>query len=156
MTTELLRLVVPVNGSRGDERALEVAGKLAVNRPVAATLVYVVEVLQSMPLDAELPEELERGEQVLARAEALAGHHLPASNQIVSTDLLQARSAGSAIVDEAIERHADLVVMSTVRRSKHGKLTSGETSNFVMLNAPCEVIAIRLDPELESRGRRTP
>ncbi len=139
-----LRIIVPVNGSSGDARALALIGDLVHRQPVAITLIYVVEVLQSMPLDAELPAEIDRGEAVLGRAEELAKSLVSAKADRLTTDLLQARSAGAAIVDEAIERNADAIVMSTTVRQKHGKTSLGETSAYVLKNAPCEVIAVRL------------
>jgi nucleotide-binding universal stress UspA family protein len=108
------------------------------------TLIYVVEVQQSMPLDAELPVEIDRGEQILRRAEDIAKTIFKQKNERISTDLLQARSAGAAIVDESIERHADAIVISTASRVKHGKIGIGETAAYVLKNAPCEVIVVRL------------
>jgi nucleotide-binding universal stress UspA family protein len=138
------RIIVPVNGSSGDARALALIGDLVHRQPVALTLIYVVEVLQSMPLDAELPAEIDRGETVLNRAEELAKSLVSQKADRLTTDLLQARSAGAAIVDEAIERNADAIVMATTVRPKHGKTTLGETSAYVLKNAPCEVIVVRL------------
>src|SRR5215212_10693450 len=107
------RIIVPVNGTSGDARALALIGDLVNRQPVAITLIYVVEVLQSMPLDAELPAEIDRGELVLGRAEELAKALVSPKSDRLTTDLLQARSAGAAIVDEAIERTADAIVMAT-------------------------------------------
>lgn len=138
------RVIVPVNGSSGDARVLALIGDLIHRQPVAITLIYVVEVLQSMPLDAELPAEIDRGELILGRAEELAKQLVSAKADRLTTDLLQARSAGAAIVDEAIERNADAILMATTVRQKHGKTTLGETSAYVLKNAPCEVIVVRL------------
>lgn len=143
MPAHYQRLLVSVNGTAGDERALSVVGSLVHRHPVAVTLIYVVEVLQSMPLDAELPTEIERGETILSRAEEIARHGLEHRLDNVMTELLQARSAGAAIVDEAIDRHVDAIVLAAMNRIKHGKHTLGETVNYVLKNAPCEVIVIR-------------
>ena len=137
------RLLVPVNGSDGDLRVLEIVGQLVHKHPTSITLIYVVEVLQSMPLDAELPAEIDRGEKVLSRAEKTALTQLVHKLDNVSTELLQARSAGSAIVDEAIERRVDAIVMAADLKTKHGRPSTGETTAYVFRNAPCEVIVIR-------------
>jgi len=144
MPSSYQRLIVPVNGSSGDARALTLVGDLVDRHQVAITLIYVVEVQQSMPLDAELPAEIDRGELVLGRAEELAKSLITQKVDRLTTDLLQARSAGAAIVDEAIERNADAIVMATTSRVKHGKVHLGETSAYVLKNAPCEVIVVRL------------
>jgi nucleotide-binding universal stress UspA family protein len=144
MSTSYERILVPVDGSQGDERVMSLVAELVHQHQVSITLIYVVEVQQAMPLDAELPDEIDRGELILHRAQqfALSRPHHKLSE--VTTDLLQARSAGAAIVDEAIERRADAIVMAAVNRTIHGKVTMGETVNYVLKNAPCEVIAIRV------------
>ena len=138
------RIIVPVNGSNGDARVLALVGDFVHRQQAAITLIYVVEVQQSMPLDAELPAEIDRGEAVLGRAEELAKSLVSPKLDRLTTDLLQARSAGAAIVDEAIERNADAIVMATTIRTKHGKIQLGETTGYVLKNAPCEVIVVRL------------
>ena len=60
------------------------------------------------------------------------------------TELLQARSAGAAIVDEAIDRNADMILLASTLRRKYGRVTTGETIAYVLKNAPCEVILVRL------------
>lgn len=137
------RIIIPVSGGPEDDRAIDLVGELAQRHPTSITLVYVVEVQQAMPLDAELPEAVERGEEVLARAEQLTRQRLPTSVDLISTDLLQARSAGAAIVDEAMEQNADAILMATTISIKYGKQAIGEAASYVIKNAPCDVILIR-------------
>lgn len=151
---EVRRLLVPVKGVDGDARILERVAQFAAKTPVALTLIYVVEVSQSMPLDAELPAEIEHGEKVLHLAEALARQYQARGTKFerINTELLQARSAGPAIVDEAIERGTDDIIMSACIRRKHGKTSAGETVGYVLKNAPCEVIIVRLAPREKDLG----
>ena len=137
------RLLVPVNGTEGDRRVLEILSNVVQKQAVGITLIYVVEVPQSMPLDAELPAEIDKGEAVLQAAEAFAKQRLGQKGDLVMTELLQARSAGAAIVDEAIERNADAIVMAATNRVRFGKTTIGETALYILRNAPCEVIVVR-------------
>ena len=155
---EMRRLLVPVKGTGGDARVLALVGQLAARQPVSITLIYVVEVQQSMPLDAELPAEIEHGEHVLREAEVAAHAGLGSTDkhQRIVTELLQARSAGAAIVDEAIERGSDAIVMAARIRKRHGKTTSGDTVSYVMKNARCEVIVVRLAPDPSQLGGRLP
>ncbi|MFL5761775.1 MAG: universal stress protein [Thermomicrobiales bacterium] len=146
MAPHFQRLLVPVNGTAGDDRALAIVGALVHKEPVHVTLVYVIEVKQSMPLDAELPSEIEKGEAILQRAEQLALQRPGARSDLVLAELLQARTAGAAIVDEAIERKADAIVMAVRNHHRQGKITLGETVEYVLKNASCEVMAIRVPP----------
>lgn len=143
------RIIIPVSGGPEDDRAIDLVGELAQRHPTSITLVYVVEVQQAMPLDAELPEAVARGEDVLARTEQLTRQRLPTSVDLISTDLLQARSSGSAIVDEAIEQNANLILMATAITIKYGKQVTGEAASYVIKNAPCDVIFIRSANDLE-------
>ncbi|HEU0164507.1 MAG TPA: universal stress protein [Thermomicrobiales bacterium] len=137
------RILVPVSGAESDQRLLTLVEKIARKQNAFVTIVYVVEVQQSMPLDAELPAEIERGEQVLRDAEKLGLTCVDGKTSMLSTELLQARSAGAAIVDEAIDRNADVIMMGATIRKKYGKATIGETVDYVLKNAPCEVFIIR-------------
>lgn len=143
------RIIIPVSGGPQDDRAIDLAGELAQRHPTNITIVYVVEVQQAMPLDAELPEAVARGEDILARAHELTRQRLPTSADLISTDLLQARSAGAAIVDEAIEYNADLILMATSIVIRYGKQVTGEASAYVIRNAPCDVILIRSASDLQ-------
>ncbi len=142
------RIIIPVSGGAEDDRAIELVGELAQRHPTSITLVYVVEVQQAMPLDAELPEAVARGEDVLVHTERITRLRLPTSVDLISTDLLQARSSGAAIVDEAIEQNADLILMATSITIKYGKQVIGEAASYVIKNAPCDVILIRSASDL--------
>jgi nucleotide-binding universal stress UspA family protein len=143
------RIIIPVSGGPEDDRAIDLVGELAQRHPTNITLVYVIEVQQAMPLDAELPEAVARGEDVLARAEQQTRQRLPTSVDLISTDLLQARSAGAAIVDEAIEQNADVILMATAISIKYGKQVTGDAASYVIKNAPCDVILIRSASDLQ-------
>lgn len=141
--TSPLRLVVYLTGGPEDARLLEVIRQKSERPSTHITLTYVVEVQQSMPLDAELPAEILRGEQVLREAERFATNCVGGKRENVATELLQARVAGAAIVDQAIDENADAIILACSIRKKHGKFMISDAVQYVMLNAPCEVHVIR-------------
>jgi nucleotide-binding universal stress UspA family protein len=143
------RLVVPVAGSATDDRVLDILPQLLSGDGAMVTFLFVVEVPQSMPLDAELPAEVDAGERALRHAETSARRTLPARTTHVLSELLQARAIGPAIVDEAIDRNADAIIMTAAIHRKHGRPTLGGTIEHVLLHAPCEVVVIRIAPGLE-------
>jgi nucleotide-binding universal stress UspA family protein len=147
------RLVVPVAGSDIDSRVLDILPDLFSNTGGTVTFLFVVEVPQSMPLDAELPIEIEEGEHALRTAESIARKTLPNRSTHIVTELLQARSVGPAIVDEAIERAADAIVMTAAIHRKHGRPILGETTEYVLLHAPCEVVVIRTVADVSEKRR---
>ena len=137
------RILVPVHGNEGDFRAIELAGLLASRKSAEVTLVYVVEVKQALPLDADMPQAVANGEAALERASAYARQRAEHKIQKVVPELLQARSAGAAIVDEAIERDIDVIVMASHNRQHFGRVSVGDTVPYILKNAPCEVIVAR-------------
>ncbi len=138
-------MLVPILGDSSDQQALELAASVAESQGTHLSLIYVVEVAQEFPLEADLPREIEAAERALNAASAYASKVFNGTQPVVHPELLQARSAGPAIVDEAIEHHADVIVMALRNQRKHGQSTVGETVPYVLKNAPCEVL-IRRQP----------
>lgn len=133
-------VLVPVDGSPASFDALALACLLAKRHKGTVYAVYVIEVARTMPLDAEMTEEAELGEDVLARAEQLADDMDYREN--VFGELLQARDAGHAIVDEATERGVSAIVMGVSYSRELGE-ELGPAAHFVLKNAPCQVILCR-------------
>jgi nucleotide-binding universal stress UspA family protein len=97
--------------------------------------VHVIEVRRSLPLDAELSDEASSGEDVLTRAERVAAD----ADFRIEGELLQAREAGHAIVDEAMERGVDLILMGAEHKSAMGEYQMGRLTQYVVKAAPCGV-----------------
>jgi len=132
---QLETILVPVKGTPADE---DVIRQAALSAKRSRALVYVVHVLvvkQELPLTAELPDEIQNGEMVLGAAEKLVREY----GVEVETSILQARSAAVAIVEEATERKADLIMMAVTYRSRLGEFNMGRTVPYILKNAPCRV-----------------
>ena len=100
-------ILVPVTHNPASIEAVTVACQLARQRKSKVLAVHVIEVLRSLPLNAEMEVEARRGEQLLRKAEEAAAH----AGLHISGQLVQAREAGQAIVDEARDQNADVIVM---------------------------------------------
>lgn len=132
---EARRILVPVNGTAADQSALELAAMVAQKTKARIFAVFVIRVARSLPLDADIDGETRQGELVLESAVALARK----AGVQIETDLLQSRELGSAIVDEAVERACDLVIMGVLNERKFGEFDLGQTAAYVLENAPCRV-----------------
>lgn len=133
------RVLVPINGGPGDEHALRAAIGLTRRSRGPIYAIYVVEVPQALPLDADMTAEIERGEAAFARCEGLcSGERVQ-----IESEMLQARAAGAAIVDTAEERGVDLIVMSVEGRDRRGEFSIGRTAMYVLRYARCEVCVLR-------------
>ena len=58
--------------------------------------------------------------------------------------LLQARDVGAALVDEATEQRADMLILGLPYRKRFGgDFAIGRTIPYVLKNAPCAVWVVR-------------
>jgi nucleotide-binding universal stress UspA family protein len=123
-----------------DETIVRLSATLA--RPTHAELVavHVVEIDWTLPLDADVAGESEDAQRALDMAEEAAED----AGSSLETVLLQARDVGAAIVDEAAERGADLIVLGLPYRTRFGgDFDMGRTVPYVLKNAPCAVSVVR-------------
>jgi nucleotide-binding universal stress UspA family protein len=135
----LQRVLVPIGGNEADAIALRFACDAARKSHAQVFVIYVIEVQRSLPLDAELVPEAQKGEDILARAEEVSRD----MDYQLESELLQAREVGPAIVDEAINRGADLIVMGLPYKRRFGEFTIGSTVPYVLKNAPTPVWIFR-------------
>ena len=134
------RTILALNGSPSDARIVRLAAELA--KPTKAELVgvHVVEIDWTLPLGADISERSDEAQLILDSADGLAeslGVRMEAA-------LIQARDVGAAIVDEAVEREADLLVVGLAYRKRFGgDFAIGRTVRYVLKNAPCAVWVVR-------------
>lgn len=98
--------------------------------------VSVVAIKRALPLDAEIDSEIQRAEDVLDKVQSVAEEE----EFEIETDVIQAREVGPAIVDEAVERGVDLIVMGIVYKRQFGQFSLGDVVPYVLKNSPCPVI----------------
>jgi nucleotide-binding universal stress UspA family protein len=134
------RVVVAVNGGSSDERIVRIASELARPTKAQVVAVHIVEIGWSLPLDADVASRSDEAQRVLDIVEGTAEHE----HVRLETVLLQARDVGAAIVDEASERGADLLVLGLPYKKRFGgDFAIGRTVPYVLKNAPCAVMVIR-------------
>ena len=134
------RVVVALNGGACDDRIVRIVVETA--RPMKAEIVaiHVVEIDWTLPLDANVADRSESAQRVLDSAEGIA-ERLRGTLEPV---LVQARDVGAAIVDEAVERGADLLIVGLPYRKRFGgDFAIGRTVPYVLKNAPCAVWVVR-------------
>lgn len=132
-------VLVPVNGTPVSYEALSLACNLAKRNKGKVYAVYVIEVSRTLALDAEMIPEAQQAEDVLVRSEELAAE----LDYKLEGEILQARDAGHAIVDEAIERDVSAVILGVGYDRPMGEFELGATARYVVEHAPCQVILLR-------------
>ena len=130
------QILVPIVGSRITDEMMVLACQLATEKKSSIDGLYVIEVPLNLPLDARLTAERDKADRVLATAARLADSFKVKFTPHVVT----ARQAGKAIVEEAIDRRSEVIILGTTRKRRIGNLVFGRTSDFVLDHAPCEVL----------------
>lgn len=136
---ESSKLLASVIGGKTDEGVIKLACSIARKNKGKIYVVHVIEVKRALPLDAAMGPEIEKGDKILARAQTIAD----TLDCEVVTDLLQAREAGPALVDEAVERGVDLIIMGMEYKRRFGEFDLGSAVPYVLKNAPCRVLVWR-------------
>jgi nucleotide-binding universal stress UspA family protein len=134
------KILVPVVGSKVDGEAMKLACLLAKKEKDKEKgniwAVSVVAIKRSLPLDAEIDSEIRRAEDILDQVQSIAEEE----EIKIETDVLQAREVGPALVDEAVERGVDLIVMGIIYKRQFGQFSLGDVVPYVLKNSPCPVI----------------
>ena len=134
------RAILALAGGPCDDRIVELSADLGRATRGELVGVHVVEVGWSMPLDADIAARSEEAQRILDRAELNAENRKTRLEPV----LLQAREVGAALVDEATEREADLLVVGLPYRKRFGgDFAIGRTIPYVLKHAPCEVWVVR-------------
>jgi nucleotide-binding universal stress UspA family protein len=129
-------ILVPVSGTGADIETVKLACRLAKKDKGKVFAVSVVAIKRALPLDAEIESEVKKAEEILDKAEAVAGEE----DYEIETDVLQAREVGPAIVDEAVERGVSLILMGVTYKKSFGQFSLGNVVPYVLKNSPCPVI----------------
>jgi len=136
------RAVVALNGGSSDSRIVRLVADEARHAKAEVVAVHVLEIDWTLPLDADIAGNSDEVQRVLDSAEAVAEEYKVRLEPV----LLQARDVGAAIVDETVERGADLLVVGLPYRKRFGgEFAIGRTIPYILQNAPCAVWVVR-DP----------
>ena len=134
------RAVVALNGGPSDGRIVRLAAGVARQWKAKLVAVHVVEIDWTQPLDADVAGQSEEVQRVLDLAEETAEE----CNYVIEPVLLQARDVGAALVDEATEQEADILILGLPYRKRFGgDFAIGRTVPYVLKNAPCAVWVVR-------------
>lgn len=139
-TAQFHRAVLALNGGASDARIVRLVASTATKTKAELIAVHVVEIDWTLPLDADIAGRSEDVQRVLDSAEEVA----EAFKVKLEPVLLQARDVAAAIVDEATERGADLLVVGLPYRKRFGgEFAIGRTIPYILQNAPCSVWVVR-------------
>jgi nucleotide-binding universal stress UspA family protein len=135
----LSRILVPMKLGLIGEEMIATAVKLAQERGSDVEALHVIRMPMSKSLDALAdPAEEERAVESLEEARLLGDDH----GVVVRGSTVRARSIGEAILQEAIEKDVDLIVLGSAPRWRRQSRFFSPTVEYVLRNAPCEVLVV--------------
>jgi nucleotide-binding universal stress UspA family protein len=134
------RILVAVNGTPNCENMFRWACHMAKEAKGELYAIHVIEVPLEFSLEVEIKEDIDRGEEILTRAEVIASEEKYKKLQARS---VRARQAGPAIVLESVDRQMDLVVVGVPYHYSFGSCLLGATASYIFDNASCQVMLWR-------------
>ena len=132
------RVLVPMKLGPIGEEMVATAVALAKERDASVDALFVILVPLDELLDAPMLDKEEQAAASLAEA-ALLGEENGVRVQSVT---VRARSIGKAIVDQAAEGEADLIVLGSSPRWRRQSAFFSPTVDYVLRHAPCEVLVV--------------
>jgi len=138
-------IAIVINGAKLDSDLIYLGCQMAKGAKRKVHFVHVIEVPRTLPLKAVLTEESERADKLLSEAMEIA-HRV---NCEAVAEVVQARDAGSAIVDEAKDHHCALLLIGLVRCVNKPQQDLSKAISYILANAPCRVWLVQ-DPPHDS------
>lgn len=131
-----MELMVCFDGSKAANHALHVAKKRA--KQLKAKIILVTSMVGSKDVSAKA---YDTAEKFLQRTKSEV-----TKEDISCETLLSVRNltTGENIIRIAKEKGMDEVYIGIKKHSKVGKLLFGSTAQYVILNAPCPVVTVKL------------
>jgi basic amino acid/polyamine antiporter, APA family len=136
---EFRSILVPIAPGYASDEAMDFACRLAAERRASIVAFTAIEVPLDLPLDAELPEDVREANEQLDEARAIGDSY----GVRVIGRIARTRNIGRAIVDEAIRRNSEIIVMAGPRRmrlQRGRRQIFGDAVDFVLRHAPCRVM----------------
>jgi basic amino acid/polyamine antiporter, APA family len=138
---EFRSILVPIAPGYPSDEAMDVACRLAAERRASIVALTAVEVPLDQPLDAYLPEEVLEANAQLDEARAIGESY----GVRVIGRIARTRNIGRAIVDEAMRRGSEIIVMAGPRRVRlqgGRRQIFGDAVDFVLRHAQSRVMIV--------------
>jgi APA family basic amino acid/polyamine antiporter len=136
---EFRSILVPIAPGYASDEAMDFACRLAAERRASIVAFTAILVPLDQPLDAALPDDVREANEQLDEARAIGDSY----GVRVIGRIARTRNIGRAIVDEAVRRNSEIIVMAGPRRvrlQRGRRQIFGDAVDFVLRHAPCRVM----------------
>jgi universal stress protein A len=140
-------ILVAIDFSGETDRILSKALAMATAPKAKVSLIHVVEYSPYLfPPDTPLPIDFDLEEQFIERANQRLDELVQHNDLARASRFVVAGSPTLEIVRVAVEQAVDLIVIGS--HGRHGlQRILGSTASGVLHMAPCDVLAVRIEPE---------
>jgi len=146
------RILVPVDGSPTSDRGIQEAIRLAKLTGAQLRLLHVVDIVSvyaiagegySVPTSVDILEPVRQGAREILRMarEAVTSQGIAAGSVLLENT---AGRVANLVVQEALDWHADLIVLGTHGRRGVRRMVMGSDAELVARLAPVPVLLVRL------------
>lgn len=144
------KILVPVKGHAVDDQVIRLACITARQYKAKVSVLHVIEMRRSLPLEAENAPEIQHAEEILEHVSQVARE----AGYQVQTELLQARAVAPVLLEEAADRGSDLIIMGVPYRPPLEEFYIGSTVRYILKNAVCPVWLCREQATLEGKDEK--
>jgi nucleotide-binding universal stress UspA family protein len=142
------KILVAVQDREHVESLVKLACEMAQGTGADVIALHVVEVGLGLPLDADDAALDRAGQRLLELAHQAASQKCL---KVISTRLVRAREAGPAIIREAEDQAADLIILGYRRKKSYvARALLGSAVEYVTEHTPCQVI-VQTVPAVEAK-----
>lgn len=141
---EFKRIICPVDFSESSDRALAYAAALAHRYDAQLTVLHVVPTFEAMQVRGDLVEPV-RVVTPMPREQVLEEMSRSLNLAALSPRAIPIAESGdpqATIIDQAISKKADLIVVATHGLGGFKRLLLGSVTEAVLRGAPCPVLTV--------------
>jgi nucleotide-binding universal stress UspA family protein len=131
----LPRILVPIVDAITSERAVELACRLRNGQKADLVLVHVIEVPDTLPLDAAMPDRDNMGHEALEMGRVIARRY----GCNARTYIVHHRNTAQGILQVADEENVDAIVLGDGVKNSPGSGEWSKMSTEIVRRANCEV-----------------
>lgn len=127
------KILVPTGGGKETE-SVQAACEFAKLHGATLTVIHILDIPISMPLDAKLPHRTLLAQAILNRAEAIAQEQ----DLVIETQIIRARAIHTSVLELIHKEKFDLLVLGS-EKGKKARTKLSYLAEKLMKEAPCRV-----------------